>query len=104
MKTEQGASTARVEHLDNGKLTIPADFQEAIGARSDDLVEMKVIDQEIHLKRLEYEDMAVSNEWVRKLYEYFAPVRAEAEAAGLTEGEINDAIDEALREVRAEQR
>ncbi|MEO8456423.1 MAG: hypothetical protein ABI559_01300 [Chloroflexota bacterium] len=40
--------------------------------------------------------------WMKQLYELFAPVREQL--AGYSEQEINDAIDEALKEVRAEAR
>jgi hypothetical protein len=42
--------------------------------------------------------------WLRELYEYFAPVREEIRARGLTEEEVNADIDAAVREVRAHQR
>jgi hypothetical protein len=41
-------------------------------------------------------------DWFRKLYDYFAPVREEAVAKGYTDEEINEWIDQAVREVRAE--
>lgn len=104
MKSKEWASTTRVGHLHNGQVSIPVDFQEAIGARSDDLLEMQVVDDEIRLKLAGTAAMSVSNTWVRELYDYFAPIRAEAEAAGLSDDEINEAIDEALRAVRSEQR
>jgi len=40
--------------------------------------------------------------WLKELYDYFAPVRQEAEERGYTDEEINQWIDEALAEVRAE--
>ena len=42
--------------------------------------------------------------WLRELYEYFAPVRDEILARGISEEEINADIDAAIAEVRAEQR
>ena len=42
------------------------------------------------------------SEYLRELYELFAPVRQEAIDKGYTEEEINEWIDEAIREVRAE--
>jgi len=41
------------------------------------------------------------NRWYRRIYDLYAPARAGAEEDGLTEREINDAIDEALAAVRA---
>jgi hypothetical protein len=37
--------------------------------------------------------------WLQELYEQFAPVRDEAR--GLSEAEINDAIDDAVKAVRS---
>jgi hypothetical protein len=42
--------------------------------------------------------------WLRELYEYFAPVREEILARGITEQELNADIDAAIAEVRAEER
>ena len=36
------------------------------------------------------------------LYEYFAPVRAEVAASGMTEAEVNALIDQTIRDVRHE--
>jgi hypothetical protein len=41
----------------------------------------------------------VGSPWLRQLYALYAPVREAA--VGLTEEEINKAIDEALKEVRS---
>lgn len=43
---------------------------------------------------------AKGSPWLRELYDYFAPVRAEAIEKGYTEEEINSAIDAALQAVR----
>lgn len=40
--------------------------------------------------------------WLKELYDYFAPVRKEAEEQGYSEDEINTAIDRAIAAVRAE--
>lgn len=42
--------------------------------------------------------------WLRELYEYFAPVREEILARGISEEELFADIDAAVAEVRAEQR
>lgn len=104
MKGKESTSTTMVGHLHDGQLTIPVEFREAIGAQPEDLVIMNVVDDEIHLKRVERTATAIVNPWFQELYDYFAPVRVGAEAAGLSDDEINEAIDEAFRAVRAEQR
>lgn len=40
--------------------------------------------------------------WLKDLYDYFGPVRKEAERKGYSEDEINAAIDRAVAAVRAE--
>jgi hypothetical protein len=40
--------------------------------------------------------------WLKDLYDYFAPVRQEAEEKGYSDDEINTAIDRALASVRSE--
>jgi hypothetical protein len=44
---------------------------------------------------------SAGSQWAKDLYDLYAPVRKSLE--GYTEVEINDAIDEAVRAVRAEQ-
>ncbi len=43
-------------------------------------------------------------DWFGKLYDLFAPVRAEVEASGMTEDEVNQFLDEAIEEVRRERK
>ncbi len=42
--------------------------------------------------------------WAKDLYDLFAPVRAEVEAKGMTEEEVNQIIDDAIEEVRRERK
>jgi hypothetical protein len=45
-----------------------------------------------------------SSPWLRELYEYFAPVREEILARGISQAELYADIDAAIEEVRAEER
>lgn len=42
--------------------------------------------------------------WVKDFYDLFAPVRQEVLEKGMTEGEVNQIIDEAIEEVRRERK
>jgi hypothetical protein len=42
----------------------------------------------------------VGSRWLQQLYDYFAPVRQEAEAQGHSEEAIDTAIDAAVRAAR----
>ena len=53
--------------------------------------------------RLNRVDAVQGSPWLKELYAYFAPVRAEAEAKCYTDEQINAWIDEALAAVRREQ-
>jgi bifunctional DNA-binding transcriptional regulator/antitoxin component of YhaV-PrlF toxin-antitoxin module len=92
----------RIGQLESGRLEIPADFQETIGAQPHDVIELRLVDDEIRLKRAEVASETLPQPWLQELYEYFRPFREEAEASGLTDDEINEAIDEAFRSVRSE--
>ncbi|MGI8476493.1 MAG: AbrB/MazE/SpoVT family DNA-binding domain-containing protein [Thermomicrobiales bacterium] len=86
----------------DGQMTIPIEFRRELGLEDDGMVRMT-----LHHGKLELEPVAEpvavrGSPWVRELYEYFAPVRAEILAAGYTEEEVNADIDAAIRAVRAE--
>jgi hypothetical protein len=46
-------------------------------------------------------DAARGSPWLKELYDYFAPARQEAEEKGHSDEEINAAIDQAIKAVRA---
>ncbi|MBC6934415.1 MAG: hypothetical protein DWB42_01085 [Chloroflexi bacterium] len=54
------------------------------------------------LMYLQHKQTHPGSAWARTLYDLFAPVREAAAEAGMTEDEINAAIDEAIDEVRRE--
>ena len=87
-----------------GQITIPDRFRRELGIGDDTLLRVSVQDGELRLKPVKAADEERGSPWLRELYEYFAPVRQEAIDRGYTEQLINDAIDEAIREVRAERR
>jgi bifunctional DNA-binding transcriptional regulator/antitoxin component of YhaV-PrlF toxin-antitoxin module len=96
------AQTKIVRQLRHGQITIPIEFRRELGLEPDTLVQITLEGRELRLKPVQIRGESQGSPWVRELYEYFAPARDEAIAKGYTEGEINEAIDEALRAVRAE--
>ena len=86
---------------EKGQVTLPAALRKRLGLKKGDLVAVTPTDGGMLIKPVEVKEQKGSP-WLRELYEYFAPVRAEAIEKGYTEEEINAAIDDALRDVRAE--
>ena len=86
--------------LHDGQLTIPDEFRQALGIEPDDEIELRIIDDELRLVRLNDGNDADRKQALRALYEQFAPVRAEIQALGISEDEVNADIEEAVRAVR----
>jgi bifunctional DNA-binding transcriptional regulator/antitoxin component of YhaV-PrlF toxin-antitoxin module len=87
-----------------GQVTIPDRFRRELGIGDDTLLRVSVQDGELRLKPVKVTAEEQGSPWLRELYEYFAPVREQILKNGYTEEEINAAIDEAVREGRAERR
>jgi bifunctional DNA-binding transcriptional regulator/antitoxin component of YhaV-PrlF toxin-antitoxin module len=88
-----------VRALRSGQITIPIEFRKALAIDDDTLLQVTLVDGELRMRPIEVKEPAGSR-WLRELYEFFAPVREEAIERGLTEDEINDAIDQAVEAVR----
>lgn len=88
---------------EKGQVTLPAAMRKRLGLKKGDLVAVTPTDGGMLIKPVEVKEQQGSP-WLRELYEYFAPVRAEILARGLSEEEVNADIDAAVREVRARQR
>lgn len=88
---------------EKGQITLPASMRKRLGLKKGDLVAVTPTDGGVLIKPVEVKEQTGSP-WLRELYEYFAPVREEIRALGLTEEEVNAEIDAAVREVRARQR
>jgi bifunctional DNA-binding transcriptional regulator/antitoxin component of YhaV-PrlF toxin-antitoxin module len=99
--------TKIVRALRGGQITIPVAFRRELGMEENTLLRVTLIDGELRVKPIRVEDADESNKgspWLRELYEYFAPVREEILARGISEEEVNADIDAAIEEVRAEER
>ena len=94
--------TRIVRQLRNGQITIPKEFREALHLGSDDMLAVTLQDGKLEIETVKPARKAGGSQWAKDLYDLYAPARKSLE--GYTEQEINDAIDEAVRAVRAEQR
>lgn len=94
--------TKIVRHRANGQITIPIEFRRELGLEDDGMIRMTLHHGKLELEPVTEPKAVKGSPWVRELYEYYAPVRAEILAAGYTEEEVNADIDAAIRAVRAE--
>lgn len=88
-----------VKPLRHGQITIPKEFREALGLSEDDMLSVELIDGKLQIEPVKVEPRGKGSPWAKELYDRFAPVREAARE--LTEGEVNEAIDEAVDEVRS---
>lgn len=93
-----------VRAAEAGRITIPQSVRDELGIAENSLLELTVRDGELRIKPVDGREASAGSPWLRELYEHFAPVREEILRNGYTEQEVNDAIDQAFRAVRAEQR
>ncbi len=90
-----------VRILRNGQITLPKELRAELGLAEDGLLSASVSGKKITLEQITPVSQGGS-QWAKDLYDLYAPARKSLE--GYTEQEINDAIDEAVHAVRAEQR
>jgi len=83
-------------------VTLPADVRKSLGIKKGDLVAVTETTGTVVIKPVQIKETAGSP-WLRELYDYFAPVRQEATEKGYTEAQIDDAIDQAVAAVRAQE-
>ena len=92
--------TKIVRPLRSGQITIPADFREKLGIDADTLLQISLMHGELIIKPVKVSQKLQGSPWLKELYDIFAPVRAEIKTKGLTEKEVNSAIDKAVKAVR----
>jgi bifunctional DNA-binding transcriptional regulator/antitoxin component of YhaV-PrlF toxin-antitoxin module len=88
-----------VQPLRSGQITIPVEFRKRLGITDQTVLQVTLVGHELHIKPLAVEATAGNSAWFKDLYDYFAPVRAQARH--MSEEEINTAIDQAMAAVRA---
>ena len=87
-----------VKQLRHGQITIPKELREAIGLEEDDLLSISVAGDKLEVEPVKVASKKKGSPWAKELYELFAPVRESLRDR--SEGEVNEAIDEALKEAR----
>ena len=90
--------------LRGGQITIPIEFRRELGIDEETMYRVTLSDGELRVAPVQVKEPSKGSPWLRELYEYFAPVREEILARGISEEELNADIDAAIAEVRAEQR
>lgn len=95
----KGARTKVVRQLRGGQITIPAEFRKHLGITESSLLQIQLEQGELRITPVRT-TAGPGSPWLKELYDYYAPVRQEAIEKGYTEEEINQAIDEAVAEVR----
>ena len=100
--SEGQTKTIRVSR--KGRTTIPADFRRQLGIDEETMVRMSLIDGELRIVPLRGPDPVGISDWLRELYDFYAPVREEILRRGISEEVVNADIDAAIAAVRAEQR
>jgi len=103
-ETAATVKTRLVRALRGGQITIPVEFRRELGIDEETLLRMTLKDGALIIKPVRVDDPPHGSPWVRELYEYFAPLRAEILASGITEEELFADIDAAVEEVRAARR
>lgn len=94
--------TRLVRSLRSGQITIPAEFRRELGIHDDSVLQVTLESGELRIKPVEMKETGRGSPWLKELRDYFAPVREEIQDQGLSEEEVNDSIDAAVRAVRAE--
>ena len=102
MNEGEHRKTRIVHPLRSGQITIPAEFRRELGITDRSVLQVTLADGELRIRPVEIREQRRGSPWLREAYELFAPVREEAAERGYTEEEIDEAIDRALKAVRAQ--
>ena len=97
--SESTGPTRIVRSLRGGQVTIPADFRRELGIDAETLLQVTLERGQLRITPVRTSARETRSAWLQKLYEQFAPVRDEART--LSEAEVNDAIDAAVKAVRS---
>lgn len=94
------AKTRIVKQLRHGQITIPKELREALSLEEDDLLSITLTEGRLEIQPLKAVPRTGGTPWARELYELFEPVRRSLER--YEEGEIEEAVEEAVRDARSE--
>ena len=102
--SSETSTASIVRPLREGKVSIPETFRKELGIEDETMLRMSIVDGELRIKPVQSSEPGHSSDWLQALYDYYAPVREEILARGISEEEVNADIDAAIAAVRAEQR
>ena len=91
--------TKLVRPLRGGQITIPAEFRRELNIDETTMLRVTLADSVLRIMPVKMDESSNGSPWLRELYEYFAPVREEILASGITEEELFADIDAAIAEV-----
>lgn len=89
-----------VKQLRHGQVTIPKEFREALGLTDEDMLAITLGEGKLEVEPVRVAPKTRGSPWAKELYQLFAPVRESLK--GHSQKEIDEAIDEAVREAREE--
>jgi bifunctional DNA-binding transcriptional regulator/antitoxin component of YhaV-PrlF toxin-antitoxin module len=92
-----------VKSTRNGQITIPIEFRKQLDNEGEALWQVTLENHELKVAPVRAVE-AGNADWYERLYERFAPARAEAIEQGYSDEEINGWIDEAVSAVRSKRR
>jgi bifunctional DNA-binding transcriptional regulator/antitoxin component of YhaV-PrlF toxin-antitoxin module len=93
-----------IRPLRGGQMTIPAEFRRELGVDEETMLRVTLLDGTMLVTPVRVDESRKGSPGLKALYEYFAPVREEILARGISEEELNADIDAAIAEVRAVRR
>jgi AbrB family looped-hinge helix DNA binding protein len=88
-----------VKQLRHGQITIPKDLRDAAGIEPEDMLSIDMVEGKLQVEPVKVTSKHKGSPWLKDLYDLYSPVRKSLE--NVPEHEINEAIEEAVREVRA---
>lgn len=91
-----------VKQLRHGQITIPKEFRDALGLEESDMLSISLEGGRLEVEPVRVAPRGEGSVWVKELYQRYAPVRHSLRDT--PNEEINKAIDEAVKEVRARKR
>lgn len=91
-------ATKLVRPLRSGQITIPAEFRAELEINEHTMLQVELVSGELHIRPVRVTQRGTGSEWVRELYDLFAPARKSA--AGKSNAEINADIEAAVTAVR----
>ena len=87
-----------IKALRSGQITIPASVREKLKIDSDTFLQINLVAGELRIKPVRISSKVEDSDWFKKLYTEFGKVRKEARS--LTEKEIDQAINKAIKAIR----